>query len=327
MHSCRLACKQKQILSQVSFSLSLCSGYTSCWVISMQVGTLRGDKIRWNENCSELVRKWSTLQGAAAALPWQRWGEHALESESQGYSISSCFNNISPYERNITSLASMMKIHIRSFQPVYLSNEHGEPAIKFKTRKWTAHILVSLTNKLMRPDFRLLHTISGLAYLNGTRLVKTTDVFPPWNRHNWEEKKEVDFIACETTRNTNEESLRRMQTGMETLFNTTVQQLSMVRVRPIFFPGVCVRGEAAGERLALYWSLWGRGQGSLLGFEFSTWSISGHTCGLLKPMTVELTNAILLMKLMREEQMYAAPLEIFCVQVHNVSDTINFVYM
>lgn len=45
-----------------------------------------------------------------------------------------------PYERNITSLVSMMKIHIRSFQPVHLSNEHGEPAIKVKTRKWTAHI-------------------------------------------------------------------------------------------------------------------------------------------------------------------------------------------
>lgn len=41
----------------------------------------------------------------------------------------------SPYERNITSLVSMMKIHIRSFQPVYFSNEHGEPAIKVKTRK------------------------------------------------------------------------------------------------------------------------------------------------------------------------------------------------
>lgn len=73
----------------------------------MQVETLRGEKIRRNENCSELVRKHSTLQGAtaaaaaaavaaAAALPWQRWGEHVLESESQGYSISSCFNNISP---------------------------------------------------------------------------------------------------------------------------------------------------------------------------------------------------------------------------------------
>lgn len=93
----------------------------------------------------------------------------------------------------------------------------------------------------MRPDFRLLHTISGLAYLNGTRLVKTTDVFPPWNRQNWEEKKEVDFIACETTRNTNEESLRRMQTGMEALFNKSVQQLSMVRVRHLFPRCLCQR--------------------------------------------------------------------------------------
>lgn len=53
-------------------------------------------KIHWNENCSELGRKRSSLQGAAAALPWQRWREHVLESESQGYSISSCFNNTTP---------------------------------------------------------------------------------------------------------------------------------------------------------------------------------------------------------------------------------------
>ena len=49
----------------------------------------------------------------------------------------------------------------------------------------------------MRPDFRLLHghTISGLAYLNGTRLVKNTGVFPPWNRQSWKERDEVDFRA------------------------------------------------------------------------------------------------------------------------------------
>lgn len=178
----------------------------------------------------------------------------------------------------------------------------------------------------MRPDFRLLHTISGLAYLNGTRLVKTTDVFPPWNRQNWEEKKEVDFIACETTRNTNEESLRRMQTGMEALFNESVQQLSMVRVRPIFFPGVCVRGEAAGERLALYWSLWRRGQGSLLGFEFSTWSISGHTCGRLKPTTVQLTNGILHGVNEGRADVRCPSGDILCASAC-VSDTINFVYI
>lgn len=48
----------------------------------------------------------------------------------------------------------------------------------------------------MRPDFSLLqgYTISGSAYLNGTRLVKTTDVFPLWNRKSWEEKKEVESL-------------------------------------------------------------------------------------------------------------------------------------
>lgn len=50
-----------------------------------------------------------------------------------------------PYERNIASLVRVMKTHIRSFQAVYLFIEHGEPAVEVKTRKWTAHILVSLT--------------------------------------------------------------------------------------------------------------------------------------------------------------------------------------
>lgn len=43
----------------------------------------------------------------------------------------------------------------------------------------------------MRPDFRVLHghTISGLAYLNKTRSVRCTGVFPPWNRQSWKENE------------------------------------------------------------------------------------------------------------------------------------------
>lgn len=68
-----------------------------------------------------------------------------------------------------------------------------------------------------------------------------------------------------------------------------VKQLSMVS---IFHPGAWVRGEAAGDRLALNWCLY-RGQGSLLGLEVSTWSISGHPGALLRLTTVQLTNSIL----------------------------------
>ncbi len=59
----------------------------------------------------------------------------------------------------------------------------------------------------MRPDFRLLHghTISGLAYLNGTRLVKISDVFPLWNRQGRKENQGVDFRASYTSRNTDKE--------------------------------------------------------------------------------------------------------------------------
>lgn len=158
----------------------------------------------------------------------------------------------------------------------------------------------------MRPDFRLLHghTISGLAYLNGTRLVKTTGVLPPWNRQSWEEKERNRLQSmlnhrkhrgwggwggCKQGRQCLHENREVRKHNSSKQYNSFIWS----EWRPIFFPGVCVRGEAAGERLAFYWCLWRRGHGSLLGFEFSTWSISGHTCGLLKPMTVELTNSIL----------------------------------
>lgn len=95
MHSYRLACTRKLFHSFPSLFDSLFLQWlTSWWVMSMQLETFTGDKIHWNENCCELLRKHSTRQGAAAALPWQRWREHeVLESESQGYSIYSCFNN------------------------------------------------------------------------------------------------------------------------------------------------------------------------------------------------------------------------------------------
>lgn len=68
-----------------------------------------------------------------------------------------------PYEKNITSLVSMMKIRIRSLQSVHcFSNEHGEPAIKVKTRKWTARILVSLAK--MQVDEAWFQPVTGVYY-------------------------------------------------------------------------------------------------------------------------------------------------------------------
>lgn len=118
------------------------------------------------KNCSGLVRKQPALQGAAAAaaaaLPWQRRGEHVLESESQGYSISSCFNNIIPYERNITSLVSMMKIHIRSFQPpICPMNAKNLPSSGTQENERHASRFHLHRHQLMRPDFSLLR---GLYY-------------------------------------------------------------------------------------------------------------------------------------------------------------------
>lgn len=143
MHTCTHAYMRTAANPVGAFSPpSLCSRCTRCWVISRQVETLRGGEIGWNENCSGLVRKQPALQGAAAAataaaLPWQRRGEHVLESESQGYSISSCFNNIIPYERNITSLVSMMKIHIRSFQPrICPMNAENPPSRGTQENEW-----------------------------------------------------------------------------------------------------------------------------------------------------------------------------------------------
>lgn len=68
-----------------------------------------------------------------------------------------------PYEKNITSLVSMMKIRIRSLQSVHcFSNEQREPAIKVKTRKWTARILVSLAK--MQVDEAWFQPVTGVYY-------------------------------------------------------------------------------------------------------------------------------------------------------------------
>lgn len=169
----------------------------------------------------------------------------------------------------------------------------------------------------MRPDFRLLHgyTISGLAYLNGTRSVKTTDVFPLWNRQSWEEKKEVDFYSMSNHQKHKwgelEEEANRdgsiVQQSCTALHGQSAHhlfpQVFMSEVKQQVSDRLCT--EVCGGRLkeasrdlslppdpsldthVAYWSQW-------------QWSWRMAFC----------------MELMREVQMYAAPLEIFCVQVH-----------
>lgn len=119
------------------FYFSLCSGPTSSWVISMQVESFRENKNHWNENCTEIERK--TLVHCKALLQHRHGnGEESMKCWSQNLKVTQSIHVLIiplPYERNITSLVSMMKIHIRSFQPVYFSSEHKELAMRVKTRK------------------------------------------------------------------------------------------------------------------------------------------------------------------------------------------------
>lgn len=110
-------------------------------VISMQVETLRWDKKFTGMKTAASLEE-NVLHCKALLLHCHGNGEESM-CWSQSLKVTQSLHVLIiplPYERNITSLVSMMKIHIRSFQPVHLSNEHGEPAIKVKTRKWTAHI-------------------------------------------------------------------------------------------------------------------------------------------------------------------------------------------
>lgn len=102
-----------------------------------------------------------------------------------------------PYEKNITSLVSMMKIRIRSLQSVHCSNEHGEPAIKVKTRKWTTRILVSLAK--MQVDEAWFQPVTGLYYFwlglfKRDKIGQNYWCVSLWNRKSWEEKKEVESL-------------------------------------------------------------------------------------------------------------------------------------
>lgn len=72
MHPQRTACTHTYHSFRSLYVSLFLQWLTGCWVISMQLETFTGDKIHWNKNCSGLLRKHSTLQGAAAALPWQR---------------------------------------------------------------------------------------------------------------------------------------------------------------------------------------------------------------------------------------------------------------
>lgn len=106
----------------------------------------------------------------------------------------------------------MMKTH-----HMYMFNEHGEPAIKVRTRKWNTHILVSLTKTQV--DEVWFHTITWAYYfwlgpVKWTRLVKTTTEFSPWNSKSWEEneRKRARWTSEHLKPLETEENLRETQT-------------------------------------------------------------------------------------------------------------------
>lgn len=149
-------CVHIQIYAITVLSLPLSDGFTSSWVISMQVESLRENKTTgmktapslW-EKQSYTVRRCSSITMATVKRAWSVGSQNLKVTQSIHVLIIPL-----PYERNITSLVSMMKIHIRSFQPVYFSSEHKELAIRVKTRKWTAYLLI---NQTQVHYFRVLH--------------------------------------------------------------------------------------------------------------------------------------------------------------------------
>lgn len=159
MHPCSLS-----LWLSLSLSLSLSA------VAAQAVGSSPCRWKLWEETKSigtkTAVSFWEkTLHCKALLLHYHGNGEESM-CWSQTLKVTQSIHVLIiplPYERNITSLVSMMKIHIRSFQPVYKSNEHRDRAIKVKTRKWTAHILVSLTKT--RVDEAWFQIITWAYYL------------------------------------------------------------------------------------------------------------------------------------------------------------------
>lgn len=157
LYSCTLVCLHKIL----SLPLSLCSGYKTCSFLWRQ-------KL-WEETKSAGMKAtmsvWENILNWKALLLYYHGNGEENMCWSHSLKVTQYLHVliIPPlYERNITSLVSMMKIHIRSFQPVYLSSENREPAVKVKIRKWTAHILVSLTKTSV--DEAWFQTITWIYY-------------------------------------------------------------------------------------------------------------------------------------------------------------------
>lgn len=200
---------------------------------------------------------------------------HVLESQSQGYSISSCFNNTTPLWKEYYIPCKYDENTYQISWPLCFSNERGESAIKVKTRKWTAHILVSLAKT--RVDDFWFHTTTWVCYfwhLNVTKLVKISNISLSVNRQNWEEEKEIPTV--------------RWHKMVWVLLNSCTAAPGSTCTH-FLLAAVQVKIKDTGDLLVLHSSL----QRSLQRIGLSTWSIPGHTCGLLKPVTLQLTNGSL----------------------------------
>lgn len=115
---------RKHIWSQLYF----CNGGSSSWVIFNAVGKFqrKQNPLKWKlcwafekapRRCKKLLQRYHGN------------GKESMKCWSQRLKVTQSIHVLIiplPYERNITFFLSMMKINIRSFQQVYLSNEYKE---------------------------------------------------------------------------------------------------------------------------------------------------------------------------------------------------------
>lgn len=221
----------------------------------------------------------------------------------------------------------MIKIHIRFVRPMYFPDEF------MVLQSWLRQgkILASLTKTPADEAwFQTItrHTISSLAYLNGTRLVKITGVFPPWNRNNCGEKRDKERERKGESNTKKRDNSAKLESNDKTdkrdgwrefeqnaksdpsfhrsrkgqgegknseRQNSTKWQDGFLRCMcALSFPQVFVsevRQQVSGWHSTDVCGGGVKRARACWELEFSTCSGSGRICGPLKPMAAELTNS------------------------------------
>lgn len=166
------------------------------WQLSLALSHLKllghlsaGENFRRRHNPLEWKLQWAfeknTLHCKALLLHYHGNGEGSMkcwESESQGYSIYSCFNNTTPLWKEYYIPC---KYDENTYQ-IFPASIGVQWTYRTCHQGWGKEMNCTILgfirqDKLMRPDFRLLHgdTIYGLAYLNGTKPAETTIMCSP----------------------------------------------------------------------------------------------------------------------------------------------------